>query len=118
MALVNDDEIEEVRRVFPKIGRRLAILRRARHKGLEDGKEQAAILRHFAFLADVGRLDSHQRIFRERGEGVVSLVRQNVPVGEEEDAWASRRLAAQAPAGVKEFPRDLKRDEGLACSRG
>ena len=118
MALVNDDEVEEVRRILAEIGRRLAVLRRAAHEGLEDGEEQAAVLRHLAFLADVVRLDAHQRVLGEGGEGVVSLIRQDVPVGEEQDARAARRLAAQVPAAVKQFPRDLKGDEGLARAGG
>ena len=90
MALVNDDEIEEVRRILAEIRRRLAILRRAAHEGLEDREEQAAVLRHLALLADVLRRDPHHRIFGKGGEGVVSLIGQNVAVGQEQDARPAR----------------------------
>ena len=118
MALVDDDEIEEVRRIFAEIGRRLAVLRRPAHEGLEDGEEQAAVLRHLALLADVLRLDPHQRVFGKGGKGVVGLIGENVAVGEEQNARAARRLAAQVPAAVEQLPRDLKRDEGLAGAGG
>jgi hypothetical protein len=62
VALVDDDEVEEVRRVLAKVGRWLTILRRAAHEGLEDGEEDAAVLRHLALLADVVGRDAHQRI--------------------------------------------------------
>ena len=81
-------------------------------------KNRAAVLRHFAFLADVVRLDAHQRIFREGGEGVIRLVGQDVPVGQEQDAWTAGRFAAQVPTAVKELPGNLKRDEGFAGAGG
>ena len=118
MALVDDDEVEEVRRILAEIGRGLAVLRRPAHEGLEDGEEQAAVLRHLALLADVLRRDPHQRILGEGGEGVVSLVGEDVAVGEEQDARAARRLAAQVPAAVEQLPGDLKGDEGLARAGG
>ena len=68
MALVNHDEIEEIGRILAEIRRGLAVLRRTAHEGLEDGEEQAGILRNFALLADVLRLDSDQGVFRERRE--------------------------------------------------
>ena len=114
MALVDDDEIEEIFGVFPKIGSAV----RSRHERLEDGEEQAAVLGGLALLTDVCRFDAHQRVLGEGGERVVGLVRQNVPVGEKEDAWLARGFAAQVPAGVKEFPRDLERDEGFAGAGG
>ena len=102
----------------PKYGRRLAVLRRAAHERLEDREEEAAVLRHLALLADVVRVDPHQRIFGEGGEGVVGLVGEDVAVGEEQDARAARRLAAQVPAAVEELPGDLEGDEGLAGAGG
>src|SRR5216683_959793 len=100
MAFVNDDEIEEVRRVLAEIGRGLvgsAILLNgilygadreigvpgAAHKGLEDGEEQTGVLRNFAFLANLVRLDALQRVFRKGGEGVVGLISEDVAVGQE-----------------------------------
>ena len=99
MALVDDDEVEEVRRILAEVGRRLAILRRPAHEGLEDREEQAAVLRHLALLANVVRLDPHQRILGEGGEGVVGLIGQDVAVGQEENARAARRFAAQSSSG-------------------
>ena len=52
------------------------------------------------------------------GEGVVGLVGEDVAVGEEQDARAARRLAAQVPAAVEQLPCDLKGDEGLARAGG
>ena len=116
MALVDDDEVEEVRRILAEVGRGLAVLRRAAHEGLEDREEQAAVLRHLALLADVLRLDPHQRILGEGGEGVVGLIGEDVAVGEEQDARAARRLAAQVPAAVEQLPGDLGRNYGVTHS--
>src|SRR5205823_4021554 len=44
MALIDDDEIKEVRRVLAKVWRRFAVLGRATHEGLEDREEDAAVL--------------------------------------------------------------------------
>ena len=94
MALVDDDEIEEIGRILAEIRRGLAVLRRTAHEGLEDGEEQAGILRDLAFLADVLRLDPHHGVLRERGEVVIGLVGEVVAVGQEEDARAARWFAA------------------------
>ena len=118
MALVDDDEVEEVGRILAEVGRGLAVLRRAAHEGLEDGEEEAAVLGHLALLADVLRRDAHQRVLGEGGEGVVGLVGEDVAVGQEQDARAARRLAAQVPAAVEELPGDLEGDEGLAGAGG
>ena len=118
MALVDDDEVEEIRRILAEIGRGLAVLRRPAHERLEDGEEQAAVLRHLALLADVLRRDPHHRVLGEGGERVVRLVRKDIAVGQKQDARPARRLAAQVPAAVKQLPRDLKRDERLARAGG
>ena len=94
MALVDDDEIEKVRRILPEIRAGVAVLRRSAHESLENREEQAAVLGHLALLADVLRGDTHERVLWEGGERVVSLVGQDVPVGEEENARAARWLAA------------------------
>ena len=99
MALVDDDEVEEVRRILAEIGRGLAVLRRPAHEGLEDGEEQAAVLGHLALLADVLRLDPHHRILGEGGEGVVGLVGEDVAVGEEQDARAARSVRGSGSSG-------------------
>ena len=100
----------------PKYG--VSALRPA-HEGLEDGEEDAAVLRHLALLADVCRVDAHQRLVVEGRKGVVGLVGQNVAVGQKEDARAARRLTLilsirQVPAALKQLPRNLEGDEGLA----
>src|SRR5258708_37089886 len=114
MALVDDDEIEEVRGIFAEIGGGVSIFGRAAHKGLEDGEEEARVLRHFAFLADFVGLDARHSVLGKSGEGVVSLVGEDIAVGEEENAGTSRRLAAQVPAAVKQLPCDLEGDKGFA----
>ena len=118
MALVNDDEIEEVRGILAKIGRGLAILGRPAHEGLEDSEEQAAVLGHFAFLPDVLRRDADHGVLGESGEGIVRLIREDIAVREKEDARAAGGLTAEVPAGVEEFPRDLEGDEGFTGAGG
>ena len=108
MALVDDDEIKEVRGILAEVGRRLAILGRATHKGLEDGEKKIAIFWHFAFLADVLRRNPDELVFRKGGEGIEGLVGKNVSVGQEEDARAARGFTAQVPARVKELPCNLE----------
>jgi hypothetical protein len=118
VALVDDDEVEEVRRVVAEVRRRLAVLRRPAHEGPEDGEEQAAVFRHPALLLDVRRLDAHHCILGEGGEGVVRLVGEDVAVGQEQDARPPHRLAGQVPAALEQLPGDLKGDEGLAGAGG
>ena len=110
MALVDDDEVEEVLRILAEIRG----FPRPAHEGLEDGEEQAAVLRHLALLADVVRRDAHQRIVGECRKRVVGLVGEDVAVGEEQDARPARRFAAQVPAAVEQLPGNLEGDEGLA----
>ena len=125
MALVNDDEIEKVRRIFAEVGRGHTVLGRARHKRLEDGEEQAGILRHRALFADVLRLHPHERVVGKRGkrrEIIMGLRRERVAVGQEKDARAPRRLARllplrEIPPRLKELPRDLKRDGRFSRAR-
>src|SRR5439155_22468837 len=54
----------------------------------------------------------------ESREGVVSLVSENISVGEEKDARSARGLAAQIPTALKELPGDLKCDERFTRSCG
>jgi len=119
MAFVNDDEIEEIRRIFAETGRRLAILRRAAHEGLEYGEEDAAVRRHSLPSPNLIRRNPYHRVFREAGELVVRLVGQDVAVSQEQDARLASRFVAglpvgQVPAAFEQFPRDLERDERLA----
>jgi hypothetical protein len=62
VALVHDDEVEELRWVLAEVGRGLAVLERPAHEGLEDGEEQAPVLGHPALPADLVRLDAAQRV--------------------------------------------------------
>src|SRR5690606_32336816 len=125
MALIDDDEIEEVGRVLAEIGRRLAVLRRPGHERLKDREEDAAVGRHPALLSNRFRRYAYERVFFECGEGVVRLIGKRVAISKEQDAWSALwRLSGfpvlEIPATMKQFPRDLKSDEGLArasCER-
>src|SRR5207237_10291458 len=66
MALVDDDEVEEVGRILAKIRGRLAVPGRPAHEGLKDRKEEATVLGDPALLADALRLDPYHCILRER----------------------------------------------------
>ena len=115
MALVDDDEVEEVRRILAEIGAGVAILGRPAHEGLEDGKEDAAVRGHSAPACRMeSGINADQGIFGEGGKGVVSLVGEDVAVGQEQDTRATGWFAAQVPAAMEQFPGDLKRDERLA----
>ena len=124
MALVYDDEIEEVGWIFAEIRAGMpAFIGRPAHESLEDGEEEAAVLRHLALLADILRGYPHQRVLREGGEGVEGLVGEDIAVGQKQDAWPPGRLAPllpidQVPAAVEQLPCDLEGDEGLARARG
>ena len=51
LAFVDDDKVEEIRRVVAEVGRRFAVLIFATaHEGLEDGEKDARVLGHPAFL--------------------------------------------------------------------
>ena len=125
VAFVDDDEIEKIRWVLAKIRRRLPVPGRAAHEGLENGKEDGPVLRHPALLLDVIGRNAHQGIFRKSGKSIERLIGQRVAVGQKQNARAARGLGpglpvGQVPAAVKQLPRQLKRDKGLAragCQR-
>jgi hypothetical protein len=96
MALVNHDEIEEVRRIFAEIRRRLAVFGRPAHKRLKDREKDAGVFGYAALLANCLGLNAGEGIFWKRRKRVVSLIGKDVAVGEEENARASRRLASKA----------------------
>src|SRR5260370_6329263 len=104
----------------------MRVLRRTAHKCLEDREEDARILRDLSLLANLVRLDPGQSVLskrRKRGEVVIGLVGQGVPVGKEEDARAaggfrSTLPVVQVPASAEELPCDLKCNRGLAGSGG
>src|SRR5438094_5664397 len=108
MALIDDDEVEEVRWIFSEVGTGVPILGWSAHEGLENREEDAAVLRHLALFADVPRLDPYQRVLGERREAVEGLIREDVPVCQKENAWAARGLAAQIPTAVEYLPGNLK----------
>ncbi len=114
VALVDDDEVEKILRVFAKVGRAVG----AGHEGLEDREKQAAVLRHLALFADVFGIDPHQRILGKSREGVEGLVGQNVSIREKKDARPAGWFAREIPARVEELPRDLEGNEGFARSGG
>src|SRR5690348_1264696 len=97
MTLIDDDEVEKIRWVFAKVRRRFSVFRLAAHERLEDCKEDASVLRYFAFLSDVTRRDAHQRIFRKRRECVIGLIGENISVGKEKNARPSPRFARKIP---------------------
>lgn len=100
---------------------RFAIHCWAKHEGLKDREEQAAVLRHLALLFDLIRLDPDQSIFRKCRERMERLIGQNVTIGQEQDARSASRFAArfpvgQIPATLEQLPLQLKRDESFAGS--
>ncbi len=62
MAFVDDDEVEEVRRILSKIRRWLAIFGRTTHERLKDREEQAAFFGYLAFFLNVTWVDTHHRV--------------------------------------------------------
>src|SRR5260221_6903033 len=118
MALVDDDKIKEVRGILTEIRRWLAVFRRAAHERLKNREEDASIGWHSVPSPNLIWRNPHQGILGESRKGVVCLVGENVPVREEEDARATRRFAAQVPAAVEKFPRNLKRNERFARAGG
>ena len=70
MTLIDDDKIKIVFGILAKIGRII----RAAHKGLEDGKKDAAVGGHAAIFANLAGIDAHQGVFRKSVESVKGLV--------------------------------------------
>ena len=117
MALVYHDEVKEVGWVVTEVRSWLAVHFWSAHEGLEDGEEDAGVLRHFPLLLDVTRCNSDQRIFVKAREAVVGLVGEDVSVRQEEDARQAVWLAAQVPAAMEELPGDLEGNHRLAGTR-
>ena len=89
------------------------------HEGLEDGEEDAAVLGDLPLLADLIGRDAHQGILGKGREVAEGLVREDVAVGQEQDARTATGLPPGAPVGevpaaMEELPGDLEGDEGLA----
>ena len=103
MALVDDDEVEEVRReLLEEPGAALVL-----------GKRLVDREVHLAALDDLAGLDLVAGIAEGREDAVLRLVDEDVAVGEVEDAGPAM-LAGAVPAGVPQLPADLERDGGLA----
>src|ERR1700733_1896631 len=126
VALVDNDEVEEIRRIVPEVRRRLSVLRRTAHKRLENRKEDAGILRNLALLANLLRFDPGQSVLGKggaRGEVVVGLVGQGVAVCKKEDArsasgFASTLPVVQVPTSAEELPGDLECNRGFTGACG
>ncbi len=106
VALVDDDEVEEV-------GRELAVQAGA-HLVVRDRLVRREV--HLAALAGVAADDLVARI-AERGEDLVlRVVDEDVAIGEVEDARLAE-LAGPVPAGRPQPPADLERDDRLPRAR-
>ena len=109
VALINDDEVEEIGGVVTKYRGWFALGIGASHKGLEDGEEDIAILGGTAFLSDLIGGDPHQSIFREGRETVERLIGQDIAVGQKQDAGTAGRFTfalpvIDVPATMKQLP--------------
>ena len=69
------------------------------------------------FAQGIG-VDAGDGVRREGREGVVGLIGEDIAVGEEQDAGAAHGLAGKVPLCLKQLPRDLEGDGGLARPRG
>lgn len=106
MALVNDNEIEEVGLVFLIKSRPVFVL----GDGLVGGEIHLPTFNGFTVLDLVACIS-------ERDEGfVLRIVHEDVPVGQEQDFWSFDRIVAPVPAGGPKFVADLERDYGLSCA--
>src|SRR5207244_3572037 len=83
MAFVNDDEIEEVGRVFTEIWGGVTIPRWPAHERLEDREKEAAVRWHAPSPAYGLRFDAYQRVLGEGGKRVVRLIGEDVAVCKE-----------------------------------
>ena len=99
MALVDDDEVEKLRRILlvVRLSRRVV-----RHDGLENGEIEMARLRHtvmvLAVVKQVGR-DALHRILGKLLKIVLGLVGEDVAVANEQDARFLLR-ASSVPIGL------------------
>ena len=103
MALVHDDEVEEVGRVLSVQARAAFVF----GNGLIDGEVD------FPPLADLAVGDLPAGIAERREGLVLRVVDQDVAVGKVENLGAAV-FARPVPQGVPELPADLEGDQGLA----
>ena len=108
MALVHDDEVEEIRGEFlVKSGTALVL-----GDGLIRGEIKLAAVDHHPALDFVPRI-------AEPGKGfVLGIIHQEITVCEVQDARLPGRIALGVPLGRPEFPADLKRHDSLAGASG
>ena len=108
MAFVGDDEVEKVSRIL-RVNRLLL----ARHKGLEDGKEQAGIFGNLPLvLANGLRVDAGDSIGGKGRKRIVSLISENVAVCQKQNTGAAGWLPTYVPFGLKQLPCDLEGNGG------
>ena len=104
MALVHDDEVEEVAGVFLVEAGTVLVF--------GDGLIDREI--HLAALDDLAVLDLVAGI-AEGNEGLVLwVIDEDVAVGEEEDLRRLTGIVGAIPTGLPELPADLEGDDGLA----
>src|SRR5690606_7614245 len=92
VAFVDNDEVEEVARVLAEVGRGISLGVGPRHEGLEDGEEQARILRHPLLLANLTWINPGEGVFGEGVEGEISLIGQDIAIGQEQYSRPPSRL--------------------------
>ncbi len=107
MALVHDDEVEEVGRKLTEQPFAALVLRH----GLIDAEV------HLPAVDDLSGLDLVACVAEGGEDTVLGLVDEDVAVGEVKDAGAAVS-AGQVPSGVPQLPADLERDQGLARAGG
>ena len=106
VALVHHDQIKEVAGVLPIQAGAAFIL----SERLVDGEI------HLAAFANLAAFDLEPGLAK-RGKGLVlGIVHQNVAVGQKQDAGFAV-FAGAIPAGVPQFPTDLKRHHGFPGAR-
>ena len=106
MALIDDDQVEEVRRIFPVQTRSPFVA----GDGLVDREINVAA------MADLAILDLEPRVAEGRKGLGHRIVNENIAVGEEQD-FGFAEVAALVPPGRPQPPRDLERYRGLAGAR-
>src|SRR6185437_1062027 len=106
VALIDDDQVEEVRRIFPIQTRPPFVA----GDGLVDRKIDVATMADFAIL------DLEPRIAERRKSLGHRVVDENVAIREEQDFWFAE-VAALVPSSGPQPPSDLERYRGLSRSR-
>ena len=103
VALVHDDQVEEVRRILPVQPRPALVL----GDGLVDGEV------HLPALGRLAVLDLAAGVAERREDLVLGIIDQDVAVGQVEDPGPAV-LARAVPPRVPQLPADLEGHDGLA----